>query len=473
MVGVLALAALAVGAVLILQPFSPPRSDVAVVKVVRAEIESTIELAGTVAATSARRVAFGTAGTVVRVEVAEGASVEAGQELATLGDTILRGQLAAAEASLAASEARLAADRAGLTAAQRTSAHDTIAQAEQALAAARTAERDVRRQQDQALGTARQALTAAEAQRDAHLALPAEPATIAADEAAIERARAALEAATLVRTTTLHQAAASVTATTAGLRAARNAYAVQTASAPAALIAADEAAIASARAAVSVARESLEMATVKAPIAGTVTYVGYRVGDRVAPGLASGTPGLAGSLAGGTATGAGAVGPTSATGASIEISDLSGLQIIATASEIDVVALSIGAHAVVTLDALPGQEIAATICQLSLTASSSGGVVGYDVRFCLPAPDQRVRVGMTANAEVLVAQREGALIVPTSAVRRSGQQSVVRVREADGTTREVDVTVGVTSGSRVEIVAGLAEGDEVVVPTPPPAPMQP
>ncbi len=461
------------GTLVVVQPFARSQPEVAAVPVTRGTIESTVELAGTVAARAVRRVTFGTAGTIARVAVTEADRVAVGQELAVLGAGTFRAQVAAAEASLAAADSRLAADRAGPTAAQRTAAYDAVAQAKQAVAAARTAERDIRRQQDNALDTARKALAAAEARRDADLALPADPATIAGDEAAVEQARSAIEAATLARDATLNRAAASVDAARGALRAAQHAYAVQTAPAPPALISANEAAVAAARAGLIAAEENLERATIRAPIAGTITHVGYAVGDHVVPVAMSSLAGSGSSPAGGGTAAAGLGGAAGLDGAWIEISDLSELVVVAYASEMDVASLSTGDVVAVTLDALSGLELAATVCQIGLTATGGESIVGYEVRFCPFETDARLRSGMTATVRAVVARSTDALIVPTSAVRRSGDGWVARVLDPDGTTREIEVELGVTSGSRVEIVSGLVAGDEVVVPSAPPAPMTP
>jgi HlyD family secretion protein len=77
------------------------------------------------------------------------------------------------------------------------------------------------------------------------------------------------------------------------------------------------------------------------------------------------------------------------------------------------------------------------------------------VRISIEAPE-RVRAGMFAEAEVIVAQRE-ALAVPASAV--SGR-NVLAVRE--GQVAQVEVATGIRDGGLVEIVEGLAHGDTVV-----------
>ena len=99
----------------------------------------------------------------------------------------------------------------------------------------------------------------------------------------------------------------------------------------------------------------------------------------------------------------------------------------------------------------------------------SGGVAQYDVVVTLDPLDEaqreRLRTGMSSRLRIVVYQNDDALIVPLDAVERRGRTH--RVRVVDPATREVkerEVEIGPTTMDSVEIVAGLAAGDEVVVP---------
>lgn len=71
-----------------------------------------------------------------------------------------------------------------------------------------------------------------------------------------------------------------------------------------------------------------------------------------------------------------------------------------------------------------------------------------------------LRSGMFAEAEILLAEREG-LAVPVTALGRSETgPTVMRVR--DGVVAVVPVVIGIRDGALVEITEGLAEGDLVV-----------
>jgi multidrug efflux pump subunit AcrA (membrane-fusion protein) len=77
--------------------------------------------------------------------------------------------------------------------------------------------------------------------------------------------------------------------------------------------------------------------------------------------------------------------------------------------------------------------------------------------------------GMTANAELVTADRENVLLVPNAALtadRQAGTYTVNLVTgEADGepVIKEVPVTVGLRDQGFTQIISGLAEGDRVLI----------
>ena len=76
-----------------------------------------------------------------------------------------------------------------------------------------------------------------------------------------------------------------------------------------------------------------------------------------------------------------------------------------------------------------------------------------------PVPEP-MPVGLTVRADITAGEASHALLVPRAAVAWRGAQAVVR-RAAGG---ETPVQTGLADETRVEIVSGLAEGDEVLLP---------
>jgi hypothetical protein len=73
-----------------------------------------------------------------------------------------------------------------------------------------------------------------------------------------------------------------------------------------------------------------------------------------------------------------------------------------------------------------------------------------------------VPAGRAAVVTLIRQRREDVLVVPKRAVQRYGNRRYVHVL-VNGVRVERDVEVGLESQTETEIVAGLAEGDEIVL----------
>jgi membrane fusion protein (multidrug efflux system) len=100
---------------------------------------------------------------------------------------------------------------------------------------------------------------------------------------------------------------------------------------------------------------------------------------------------------------------------------------------------------------------------------ANGRSVG--VRACIDNRQNQLRPGMFARVNTVFSEREKAIVVPEEAiVPQAGKQFVIKLLDgADKgtdketkTTQRVEVKVGIRRPGKVEILEGLAEGDEVV-----------
>ena len=197
--------------------------------------------------------------------------------------------------------------------------------------------------------------------------------------------------------------------------------------------------VAQAQTALQEALNALADATVSAPFDGVVTAV------HVAPG-------------------------EQASGLVAEMIATDGLEVILNVDEVDVGKLAVGQPATITMETWPAVELASEITAIAPRSNAgSNGAVSYDVHLGLPETDLPILVGMTANADLLTANRENVLLVPNAAIhpdRANGSYSVNVVHiDADGNMETVPMVVAVGSrdGQYTQIVSGLVEGDEVML----------
>jgi HlyD family secretion protein len=117
------------------------------------------------------------------------------------------------------------------------------------------------------------------------------------------------------------------------------------------------------------------------------------------------------------------------------------------------------------LDALPGVDFPAQLEQIALVGQSVNNIITYDARVTLNADDARIRVGMTAEASVVVQQRDNVLIAPNIYIRidRRTDQAFVNLVQPDGSLLEVEVQLGLQGEDISEILSGVSAGDVLAV----------
>jgi RND family efflux transporter MFP subunit len=77
--------------------------------------------------------------------------------------------------------------------------------------------------------------------------------------------------------------------------------------------------------------------------------------------------------------------------------------------------------------------------------------------------DGTLKEGMYAEAKIILKQQNDALTIPIQALERNNSGGTVLIVDAQGRVEERQVKLGAESSDRVEILAGLAESDQVVI----------
>jgi multidrug efflux pump subunit AcrA (membrane-fusion protein) len=126
----------------------------------------------------------------------------------------------------------------------------------------------------------------------------------------------------------------------------------------------------------------------------------------------------------------------------------------------------LGQEVLITLDALPDEEISGRVEAIAPTATSvDAGVVSYVVTVAIEPTDALLRSGMSANTTITTDRKENALLVPNRYIqidRENGKMYVERLEE-DGFTSRVEIETGMRDEFSSEVVAGLEEGDTLVL----------
>lgn len=148
----------------------------------------------------------------------------------------------------------------------------------------------------------------------------------------------------------------------------------------------------------------------------------------------------------------------------ISLVDTSDIEMRGFIDEIDVAMVQLGQEANILLDALPDEEVNGEVAFISLVGTTLAGVVSYDTTITLENPVGGLKDGMSATAEVIIERRDDVLSIPNRAIRGTTENPMVVVL-VDGQQEEREITLGLTDGINTEVLSGLEEGEEVVIPT--------
>jgi hypothetical protein len=141
-----------------------------------------------------------------------------------------------------------------------------------------------------------------------------------------------------------------------------------------------------------------------------------------------------------------------------KVADVSSVWVEADVYEREIALARVGQRATVTLDAYPGESFEGRATYIYPFVEENSRTV--KVRFQFANPRGRLKPGMYANVE-MKGDSGMAMTVPTDALLDSGTDRIVFVARGQGVFRPRPVVVGRRFGSRVEIVEGLKEGEQV------------
>lgn len=184
------------------------------------------------------------------------------------------------------------------------------------------------------------------------------------------------------------------------------------------------------------AKDKLEDYTIVAPISGTITAQNLKVGDIVAAGTVITT-----------------------------VSNTSEYEFKIPVDELDISRISMDKKVLVTVDAISETEntpIVGRISKIPLEGVTIGGVTDYYVTIAIPETEG-LRISMNASAEIILDEKNDILMVPVEALEKENGKTYVQVVK-NGTAHKTEITTGISNSAYIEVISGLNEGDEVVVP---------
>jgi macrolide-specific efflux system membrane fusion protein len=148
----------------------------------------------------------------------------------------------------------------------------------------------------------------------------------------------------------------------------------------------------------------------------------------------------------------------------LRIADISTVTVWSQVSEADIVDVKPGQVAYFTVLGST-RRWSGKVRQVLPTPELINNVVFYDVLFDLLNPDGELKIQMTAQVFIVLAQAKGVLLVPVAAIGNASEGSVIKVQvlKPDGTVETRAIKIGIKSELSAEVIAGLNEKEQVVI----------
>lgn len=209
------------------------------------------------------------------------------------------------------------------------------------------------------------------------------------------------------------------------------------------------------------AEEQLQKTAIYSPIDGRITALNVELSERV----------LGSSFSQGTHL--------------MTVADLSKIEARVEVDENDVVLISIGDTTNIDIDAFGDRKFIGLVSQIGNSAKTTGAgsqdeVVNFEVRISLINPDNKIRPGMSCDADIETETKYDVVTVPIQAVtariikpkeggmkkdkpkkRRSKPQEVVFVVDGNS-VKQTKIKTGISDDTYIEVTEGLEGGEEIV-----------
>ena len=202
--------------------------------------------------------------------------------------------------------------------------------------------------------------------------------------------------------------------------------------------------IAKARAALERVQSDLRYATITSSMDGLVLSRDVEVGDAVSSILVLGTQATL----------------------IMTLGDVSEVYVLGKVDEADIGRVFLDQPARIVVESFKDKKFEGKVTKISPLGKEKDNVTTFEVRVSIHNPGGELKVNMSANAEIILEEKKGVLLVPESAVLYDKDRKPsleVADRDAPAGWRKVAAKLGISNGVKTEVAEGLKEGDQVVL----------
>ncbi len=148
------------------------------------------------------------------------------------------------------------------------------------------------------------------------------------------------------------------------------------------------------------------------------------------------------------------------------IADISEKHFRGDVDEADIGKVHLGLPARIYVEAYPDDPFQAKLTHISPQGREEAEIVNFEIKATTDDPENKLRFGMSADAELILEEHENVLVIPEGAIMYEEGKTYVNIQDntiPEG-MRKIEITKGISDGLRTEVLSGLEEGQVVVLP---------
>jgi len=120
----------------------------------------------------------------------------------------------------------------------------------------------------------------------------------------------------------------------------------------------------------------------------------------------------------------------------------------------------------IVVESFKDKKFNGKVTKISPLGKEKDNVTTFEVRVSILNPGGELKSNMSANAEIILEEKKGVLLIPESAViydkDRKASIEIPDPKAEKGRTKK-EVKLGISNGVKTELVSGLNEGQKVVL----------
>lgn len=163
--------------------------------------------------------------------------------------------------------------------------------------------------------------------------------------------------------------------------------------------------------------------------------------------------------------------PTNVVGVNLLTTDIfelinpSTLYFQAQIDELDIGQIATSQEAKIDLDAFPDETFPSYVKSISFKSEQTSTSTVFLIELPLTANDlSKFRLGLNGDATITLQTKENVLSIPVETTINRDDKIFVKVKSGENETTEKEIQTGMETEERIEVVSGLTENDEIVLP---------